>query len=104
MQKFLGKLYPDTALSNVSHLFEAMGLFPFLTEIPWFGIDAARLVSFGLSVFWDLGVSPAHKTITSGSPRAAWGYDSQQFANYDAAGIAFGYDWLQWSKDGACNR
>jgi hypothetical protein len=102
MQKFLGKHYPDTALSNVSHFFEAIGTFPLLSDIPLIGIDITRMTSFALSLFWELGISPAMKVVTGASPQAAWAYDSHQFTNYDAAGGTFGADWLRWQANDNC--
>lgn len=105
MQNFLGTVYPDVVRSNAAHVFEAMGLLPFLTEIPLVGNDIARLASFVLSMGWDLGFSPAVKVFFSAiKPYEAWKYDADQFADFDAAGITFGYDWLRWSKDESCDR
>ena len=104
MQKFLGNNYPDTALSNVSHFFEAMGTFPWVPDIPLVGIEATKVTSFVVSLFWDLAISPAMKVVTGASPQAAWAYDSHQFANYDAAGGTFGADWLRWRASDHCGR
>lgn len=104
MQRFLGKPYPDSALSNVSHFFEAMGTFAAVSDVPLVGTEVAKITSFALSLFWELGVSPTMKVVTGTSPKAAWAYDSHQFANYDAAGGTFGADWLRWQANDHCDR